>query len=125
ETADVLAKLKAALPLQKQKEVAQDLEIMIRKVELNFRQEDFERAYEVPFLNASARVFRGLRILLDEQTPSERRPAAVTRLRAYAGLEPGYKPIAEILKQRVTEQMAKPDMIYPARVEIDTELARN
>jgi uncharacterized protein (DUF885 family) len=125
ETADVLAKLKAALPLQKQKEVAQDLEIMIRKVELNFRQEDFERAYEVPFLNASARVFRGLRILLDEQTPSERRPAAVTRLRAYAGLEPGYKPIAEILKQRVTEQMAKPDVIYPARVEIETELARN
>jgi uncharacterized protein (DUF885 family) len=98
---------------------------MIRKVELNFKLQDFERAHEVPFLNASARVFRGLRILLDEQTPSERRPAAVTRLRAYSGLEPGYKPIAEILKQRVVEQMAKPDVIYPARVEIETELARN
>jgi uncharacterized protein (DUF885 family) len=125
ETADVLAKLKAAVALQKQKEVAQDLQIMIRKVELNFRLQDFERVHDVPFLNASARVFRGLRILLDEQTPSDRRPAAVARLRAYAGLEPGYKPIAEILKQRVMEQMAKPDVIYPARVEIETEMARN
>jgi uncharacterized protein (DUF885 family) len=40
-------------------------------------------------------------------------------------LEPGYKSIAEILKQRVTEQMAKPGVIYPARVEIETEMARN
>ena len=41
------------------------------------------------------------------------------------GLEPGYKPLAEILKQRVMEQMAKPGVVYPARTEIETELARN
>jgi uncharacterized protein (DUF885 family) len=79
----------------------------------------------VDFLNASETVFRGLRVLLDEQTPSERRPAAVVRIRKYAGLEPGYKPLTEILKQRVIEQMAKPGMVYPARTEIETELGRN
>ena len=36
EREEVLAKYKAALPQQKQKEVAQDLEIIIRSVELNF-----------------------------------------------------------------------------------------
>ena len=51
--------------------------------------------------------------------------SAVTRLRAYAGFEPGYKPIADILKQRVIEQMAKPDVIYPSRTEIETELGRD
>ena len=49
----------------------------------------------------------------------------MARIRKYAGLEPGYKPITEILKQRVIEQMAKPGVVYPAKVEIETELARN
>ena len=125
ETEAVLATFKVAVGQQKQKEVAQDLQIMIRTVELQFRELDFERAHKVDFLNASQTVFRGLRVLLDEQTPSERRPAAVVRIRKYAGLEPGYKPLAEILKQRVMEQMAKPGVVYPARTEIETELARD
>ena len=125
ERAAVLEKLKAAAGQQKQKEVSQDLEIIIRKVELDFKEEDFERAHEVPFINASQQVFQGIQFLLDEQTPAERRPAAVVRIRKYAGLEPDYKPITEILKQRTIEQMAKPGMIYPWRSEIETELARD
>jgi len=47
------------------------------------------------------------------------------RLRKYAGMEPGYKPITEILKQRTEEQVAKPGMIYPAKAEVETGLQRN
>jgi len=125
EKEDVLAKLKNALATEKQKEVRQDLEIIIRNVELNFKIEDYQRAHEVPFINASGNVFEGVRILLDEQTPEARRSAAVVRIRRYAGLDPGYKPFTEILKQRVTEQMAKPGVIYPAKTEIETEMGRN
>ena len=125
ETAAVLAELRSAVGQQKQKAVAQDLQIVVRRVELRFRQQDFERAHEVPFLNASGMVFRGLHTLLDEQTPAERRPAAAVRIREYAGLENGYKPLTEILKERIREQMAKPGVVYPARVEIETELGRN
>jgi uncharacterized protein (DUF885 family) len=125
ETEEVVAKLKSALTQEKQKEVAQDLAIIIRSVELDFRQRDYDRAHNVPFLNASNLVFSGIRGLLDDQTPAERRPAAVVRIRKYAGLEPGYQPITEILKQRVLEQAAKPGVVYPAKVEIETELARN
>jgi len=125
ETEAVLSTLKGAAGQQKQKEVAQDLQIVIRKVELQFREQDFDRAHKVDFMNASETVFSGLRVLLDEQTPAERRPAAVVRVRKYAGLEPGYKALTEILKQRVMEQMAKPGVVYPARTEIETELARN
>src|ERR1700732_2421994 len=120
ETEALVGTFKSAVEQQKQKEVAQDLQIMIRTVELEFRELDFARAHKVDFLNASQTVFRGLRVLLDEQTPSERRPAAVVRIRKYAGLEPGYKPLAEILKQRVMEQMAKPDVVYSARTGIGT-----
>jgi uncharacterized protein (DUF885 family) len=125
ETEAVLAKLKSAAAEKQQEDVAEDLQIMIRRVNLIFKLQDFERAHEVPYDNASQEVFRGLRVLLDEQTPSERRPAAVVRIREYAGLEPGYTALTEILKQRIGEQMAKPGVIYPARVEIETEMARN
>ena len=125
EVEEVVAKFQAALPQQKEKEVAQDLEIMIRRIELQFQIEDYQRAHEVPFVNASQQVFLGLRILLDEQTPAERRSAAVVRIRRYAGLDPQFKSLTEILKQRVKEQMAKPGVFYPAKVEIETELSRN
>jgi uncharacterized protein (DUF885 family) len=125
ETAAVLAELKSAVAQQKEKPVTQDLQIAIRKVELRFRQQDYERAHKVPFLNASGLVYRGLHTLLDEQTPTERRPAAVVRIREYAGLEPDYKPLTDILRQRVSEQISKPGVIYPAKTEIETELGRN
>ncbi len=125
ENEAVLAKLKAAAAQKQQQDVAEDLQIMIRRVNLNFKRQDFQRANEVPFYNASQAVFGGLQVLLDEQTPAERRPAAVVRIREYAGLEPGYTALTEILKQRITEQMAKPGVIYPAKVEIETEMARN
>src|SRR5208283_1554168 len=125
ETEAVLAKLKSAAAEKQQPNVAEDLQIMMRRVNLNFKRQDFQRANEVPFYNASQIVFSGVQVLLDEQTPSERRPAAVVRIREYAGLEPGYTALTEILKQRVTEQMAKPGVIYPAKVEIETEMARN
>ena len=125
ETEAVLTKLKAAAAEKQQKEVAQDLDIMIRRVQLNFRRQDYERAHMVPFFNASQYVFSGIRILLDDQTPVERNAAAVVRVREYAGLEPGYTATTEILKQRAKEQMAKPGVIYPAKAEIETEMARN
>ena len=125
ETEAVLLKLKAAAAEKQPNQVAEDLQIMIDRVQLDFKQEDYARAHEVPYFNASSAVFGGLHILLDEQTPAERRAAAVLRIREYAGLEPGYKPLTEILKQRVMEQMAKPGVIYPAKVEIETEMGRN
>ncbi len=125
ETEAALVKLKAAAAEKQQTEVAEDLQIMISRVQLNFKMQDYQRAHEVPFINASQVVFAGLHSLLDVQTPSDRRPAAVVRIREYAGLDPGYTAITEILKQRVKEQMAKPGVIYPARVQIETEMARN
>src|SRR5262252_9593378 len=73
ETAAVLEKLKAIAGQEQRKAVAEDLKIVLRRVELAFKQEDFERAHEVPFLNASGEIFAGLQFLLDEQTPAARR----------------------------------------------------
>ena len=121
----VLAKITTARTTESNKHVQEDLEILRKAFDLQFREEDFELKREVPFDNASEMIFEGLRGLLDDQVVAERRPAAVTRLRKYAGTEAGYKPFTDILKQRALEQIAKPGVIYPSKDEVETELGRN
>jgi uncharacterized protein (DUF885 family) len=120
-----LAKVEAAAPREADKKVQEDLAILHKAFDLRFRQEDYRLQHEVPFLNASAEVFEGLHGLLDEQVAPERRQAALVRLRRYAGMEAGYEPYTELLKQRAREQIAKPDVVYPAKIELATELGRN
>lgn len=121
----VLATIKAAQPKEIDKKVQEDLDILIKSFDLQFRQDDFELQHQVPFLNASEMVFEGLRGLLDDQVSPERRQAALVRLRKYTGVEPGYKPFTEILKQRELGQIAKPGIIYPSKGQVETELGRN
>ena len=125
ELETALARVDAAAPRETDKRVQQDLAILHQAFDLKFRQEDYRLQHEVPFLNASAQVFEGLHVLLDEQVAPERRPAALIRLRRYAGMEPGYQPFTEVLKQREREQIAKPGVIYPSKTELETELGRN
>jgi uncharacterized protein (DUF885 family) len=47
------------------------------------------------------------------------------RLRKYAGVETGYKPFTERLKERELEQIAKPGVIFPSKGEIEADLGRN
>jgi uncharacterized protein (DUF885 family) len=125
ELETVMATIDAARAKETDKRVQEDLDILHKAFNLRFRQQDYRLQHEVPFLNASEVVFRGLRGLLDDQVASERRPAALKRLREYAGVEPGYQPFTAVLQQREREQIAKPAVIYPARDEVATDLGRN
>jgi hypothetical protein len=125
ELESVLTKITAARTTESNNHVKEDLEILRKAFDLQFREEDFALKREVPFDNASEVIFQGLRVLLDDQVAQERRPAAITRLRKYAGTEAGYKPFTDILKQRALEQIAKPGVIYPSKDEVETELGRN
>lgn len=125
ELEKVLVEIDAARSGESDQRVREDLEILHKALDLQFRQEDYRLQHEVPFDDASAEVFQGLRVLLDDQVAPERRQAAVTRLRKYAGLEGGYQPITEVLRQRELEQIAKPGVLYPSKGEVETELGRN
>ena len=120
-----LARVDVAAPREADKKVQQDLAILHKAFDLQFRQQDYRLQHEVPFRNASAEVFEGLHVLLDDQVAPERRKAALIRLRRYAGMEAGVDPYTEVLKQREREQIAKPGVIYPSRTELTTELGRN
>jgi uncharacterized protein (DUF885 family) len=120
-----LAKIKSAQAGVTDKNVKEDIDILLKSFDLQFRMQDFQLAREVPFHNASARIFRGLRSLLDDQVPQQRRAAALLRLRKYAGVEPGYKPFTDRLKEREVEQIAKANVIFPSKEQLETDLGRN
>jgi len=121
----VLSTTDAAGIKETNKKVQEDLEILHKTFDLQFRKQDYELQHQVKFLNASELIFLGLQGLLDDQVAPERRLAALARLRKYAGVEPGYRPFTELLKQREIEQMAKPDVFYPSKSEMETQLGRN
>jgi uncharacterized protein (DUF885 family) len=125
ETENAVAQLKNAKLKESDLAIKQDLDILIKQAKLGFRNEDFYLNKAVSFLNATGVVFGGLQILLDDQTPAERRKAAVIRLSKYAGLQNGYQAIIAILKDRTTKQMSKPGIIYPSKQAMEVSLSRN
>jgi Bacterial protein of unknown function (DUF885) len=120
-----LANIQTLQPQVTDKNVREDLEILQKAFNLQFRIQDFSLQHEVPFINASAIIFQGLRGLLDDQVAAQRRPAALIRLRKYAGVETGFAPYTDLLKQYANGQIAKPGMIYPSKDRVETELGRN
>lgn len=125
EEENAVVQLKAARQKETNTFVKQDLDILINQEELGFKISDFGFNKQVSFMNATGDVFRGVKGLLDDQTAAERRNAAVVRLRKYAGLQEGYRPITAIYKERTIDQMNKPNMIYPSKQSMEVELSRN
>jgi hypothetical protein len=122
----LVTKLTAALSTETETPVRQDLNLLITSLKRGFRQWDYTLKKEVPFVNATASVYNGLQMLLDDQTPAARRSAAVVRIKEYAGLKGDYKPLTVILQERVEQQIAAgPDMIYPSKQSIGAELSHN
>ncbi len=125
EEESAVARLQVAMLAERDLNVAEDLRIVLDAERLGFRQQDFYNRRRVTYINATGLVFYGLQSLLDDQLPQSRRESAVARLNKYAGKAPGYIPITQGLTISMKNQMAKPDMIYPSRASVETELERN
>jgi len=115
--------LKRRLAAEKDPLVAQDLRIMIKAGEEGLRGLELNEKYDMPYFNVTQIVFSGLRALLDDQVPDNRRKAALVRLRKYAGMEPGYEPLTAQAKAR-TADWSRPGQQGPARIQVETDLSR-
>src|SRR5260221_1012706 len=80
--------------------VKQDIDIMIDATTRSLEGIALSEKYNIPYLNVAGSIFSGIRSLLDPQVAAERRPAALVRLRKYAGMEPGFQPYAKLAEAR-------------------------
>ena len=123
-TSKVLKELHARLEKEQHPLVRQDLQILIKAGEDNLRSGELNRRYLLPYYNMTQTVFGGMRSLLDPQVDKARYPAAIVRLRKYAGLEKGYQPIVELAKARTKERFKVDGLQGPYEGEVVQDLER-
>jgi uncharacterized protein (DUF885 family) len=123
-TEAAIATLEQRRDAEKDPAVRQDLEILLHASRQQIKGEELSLKYEIPYFNLTQTVFGGVRSLLDDQIPAERRRFALVRLRKYAGLEPGFTPIAELAEARIREHMDA-SLMGPVKAQIEKDLSNN
>jgi uncharacterized protein (DUF885 family) len=116
------ADLEKRLAAESDPDVKQDLQILIQSVRDTIEGQDLSDRLEVAYFDVPLTIFQGVRSLLDDQVPAERRAKALVRLRKYAGLEPGFVPLATLAEARMRESLAKPGLTGPFKGEVERNL---
>jgi uncharacterized protein (DUF885 family) len=124
---DQIASAKKGLEALRTKEtdprVKQDLDIMIEAANQQIASSLVNEKYLLPYLDVGQTIFQGEFALLQDDVDAARRPAALTRLNRYTGLESGFTPITELAKQRWNEKASDPKLLGPVKNQIDQALA--
>jgi hypothetical protein len=115
--------LRAAESSEPDPRVREDIGILLRAAGDVVGGIDVTEAHLVPVIDVARIVFSGIRVLLDEQNPVERKRLALQRLRRYAGTEPGTEPLARSAELETRAQLARDGLTGPYVVEVRTALA--
>ena len=120
-----LADLEKRLAAETDPTVRQDLEILVDSARDNITGNDLTYKLQVPYFDAVQVVFFGMRGLLDDQVAAERRPAALTRLKRYTGLEPGYTPVLELARDRIRERLGVAGLQGPVKAAVEKNIGNS
>lgn len=116
------AQLKARLAKTTQPQVKQDLQILIKAAEDAKADGAVQEKYMLQYNNVPRLIFFGVRALIDPQVPLSRQQAVVERMKAYAGMIPGRKPITEQAKAMFEVSLKKPGLIGPYTAEVAQDI---
>ncbi|HYV67264.1 MAG TPA: DUF885 domain-containing protein [Myxococcales bacterium] len=121
-TGDALAKIEDLRRAEKDPLVAQDLAILSDAARKTIRGSELGERLEVPYYNLARLVFFSVRALLDPQIEAARRPAALARVRKYAGLEQGTTSIVQLAERETRDGFAKPGLQAPSKLQVQNDL---
>lgn len=114
--------LQKRLDAEQDPRVKLDLQILLDRIDQQVEAAEVQRETVQPYFSVTQTVYQGVKTLLDDRVPAERRAAAVVRMNRYAGLEKGYTPIAELARERIRERMNL-GLLPPVRAEVERDLA--
>ncbi|HEY6462020.1 MAG TPA: DUF885 domain-containing protein [Polyangiaceae bacterium] len=103
--------------------VSGDLDILLHEADLQSREIDLNERMMVPTWDVGRLVFNGIHALLNDQVKPERRARAVARLKRYVGMVPGVPSLAAEATADVAAHLARPELVMPARIEVEKSLA--
>src|SRR5205085_1650804 len=102
--------------------VSEDLVILIDAAGRQIQGSELQEKLQVPYTNIARLIFTSVRALLDPQIAPDRRPAALARVRKYAGIEPGYTPSVQLAETETREGFRK-GLLPPSRIEVENDLS--
>ena len=120
-----IVQLQAKLATEKDPAVRQDLQILIGSAQLNNEGTRLGEKYQLPYFDIPQTFFQGLRGLLDDRVAAERRPAALVRLRKYAGLEPGTTPLTRQAMAFTRAHLGDKKLIGPFKDNLEKDMANS
>jgi hypothetical protein len=114
--------LESQLEMTNEGPVKQDLQILLKSVNSNVTEMELNDQYLLPYYNVSGQLYSGIRSLLEDRIPAERRKAAIVRLSKYTGSHPGYRPVTELAREYITAQWKDSERIAPFKEEVERDL---
>lgn len=121
-TAQAKAELVAKAASEKDPNVKQDIAILTQAADDAIEASEVNERLTRPWLDAGQTVFQGIKGLLSEQVPAERRATAVKRLQRYVGQVDGATPLATMARQRYEERGEK-GLVQPTKIEVEQSLS--
>jgi uncharacterized protein (DUF885 family) len=115
--------LQQALATQRDPNVRQDLQIMIDTASRRIEGSELGERLLLDWTDAPSMVFQSEQDLLQEQSPPERRAAALLRLNRYLGLAPGSQSIFAQAKARFDDSLAGGKRLGPVKAEVEQAIA--
>lgn len=123
DTQRVIATLRERLAAEADPKVRQDLEILIGAAQDGLTSSALARKYFIPFFDLDQLVFGAVHAMIDPRIPAARQRTVLARLAKYAGSTPGFRPVAELARERTLERMpADAKLIGPYRGELQQAL---
>ena len=118
---EALGKLEDRQQAESDPLVKQDLSILVGAAQKQIEGSELYERLTVPYAPLPRIIFGSLRSLLDPQTAAARRPAALLRVRKYAGLEPGTTSVVQLVEAETREGLQK-GLLPPSRLEVENDL---
>ena len=121
-TGEALARIEQLRQGEQDPLVAQDLAILADAARKIIKGSELNQRLEVPYYNLPRLIFFSVHGLLDPQIDASRRPAALARVRKYAGLEPGTTSVVELAERETRQGFAKDGLQPPSKLQIENDL---
>jgi hypothetical protein len=118
-------KLQSKLAMEKDPNVRQDLQIMIKTADLSIEGIDLNAKYMLPYQDMGQLIFNGEFALLRDEVDAKRRPNALKRLECYVGKTPGCTPLTKLAEAQSDARLSNPHLLGPYKGNVDQQLSNS
>ena len=121
--AQAKSQLQNMLATEKDANVRQDLQIMIKAADLNIGAIAINDKYLLPYQDVGQLIFNGEFYLLQDDADAKRRSMALKRLQCYVGQTPGCTPITKLAEAQTADRLSDKHLLGPYKGNVDQQLA--